>query len=96
LQFKILVHAPLKIAQPLVSLKNFTLPVVFTASPALDGIHAPARAAAIAAADRRRMHLLLSESAAGAVLQGPHAREEMRAKQSVVKRTVGRGHGMGD
>lgn len=36
----VLVHAPPELTQPLASLKNFTLPVVLTCSPAMDVMRA--------------------------------------------------------
>jgi hypothetical protein len=73
----------------LASLKNFTLPVVFTASPAVMDIRTPdARRDNRGGGPATNSSVADRESAAGAVLQGPHAREDMRANPSAVKRAA--------
>jgi hypothetical protein len=92
--FPILVRAPPQLSRPLVSLKNFTFPVTLTGllrivvvefRQSVSGVlgSATERQAASPVGDVGRSEGL--SEAAGAVRQGPHAREEMAEKSGTVK-----------
>jgi hypothetical protein len=114
LQLAVFFDSALEVFQPLVSLKNFTVPLKVTASPVVLGRSfgkdnrnpaqqrqwlaslspreirvrgIPAAQSDIRSLARDDLRVFGSESVAGAVLQGPGARESMRQKMPCVKRT---------